>query len=373
MALRYWVGGNGIWGSGGTTANWSASSGGASGASTPNLNDDVIFDAASGSAIITISVTAQCRSIVATTFTGTLGGTGNIQLLGSNTGSQGSGISIELGPPGVGGMTYSYTGVWTIGANNGSGSINFNGQSHSGNNININGSSTNGATAQYSLVNNITNTTNAITVGGCTFNTNNYNITTPRFDIAGGANTKVLNFGTSIITLTQTLGACWNNANTGSLTINGTYTIRTTGIVTSSITFIGGGATYYNLELLRGTGTGTVIIQGSNTFINFTDATGTAAHDITFTAGTTQTFQNFDVRGASTSARVRFISSITGGNATLVKTGAGAVTCDFLNIGTNVTTASPDNTWYAGYNSIGTGTGWVFRNPPGLLTFGVGG
>ena len=368
---RYWVGGSGTWGTGGTTANWSDSSGGAGGFSLPNVNQDVIFDSASGSVTITLVGTGQCKSLIATTFGGTFGGSGNIQLLGSNTGLQGSGVSLELGT----GMTYSYTGTWTIGPNNGSGSINYNGKTHTGGAINFNGAVINTTTAQWSLLNNITTTTNNVTFAGGTFNTNNYDITCNRFDILGAAATKVINFGTSVITLTNSSGTVWNNASTGGLTINGTYTIRTTGtpMGTGSITFIGGGATYYNVELLRGTGTGTFIIQGSNTFINFTDNTGTVAHDITWTLGTTQTFQNFDVRGASTSARVRFLSTGTGATPVLVKTGAGAVVCDYLNIGTNITIASPDNTWYAGYNSIGTGTGWVFRNPPGLLTFGVGG
>jgi hypothetical protein len=372
MATRYWVGGNGIWGTGGTTANWSASSGGASGASIPGLNDDVILDAASGSATITVAGTAQPRSIVATTFIGTFTGTGNIQLLGSNTGLQGSGISIALGPPGVGGMTYSYTGLWTIGANTGSGSINFNGQSHSGNNININGSSANSATAQYSLVNNITNTTNAITVGGCTFNTNNYNITCPRFDIVGGANTKVLNFGTSVITLTITNGTFWNNANTGSLTITGTYTIRYNAIATSTISFLGGGATYYNVELLRGSSTAQLTVTGNNTFYSFTDATSTAAHTISFATGSTQTFENFNVRGSSGLTRILLAGS-AGATVFFVKTGAGAVTVDYLNLSTNITSVSPAATWYAGYNSIGSGTGWILRNPTGMLLMGVGG
>jgi len=369
MALRYWVGGNDTWNS---TAGlkWSLTSGGPGGQAVPGIDDDVILDAASGVVTITTAANVTARSFVATTFTGTFIGSGNFQLLGSNTGVQGSGKSIELGS----GMTYSYTGIWTIGANRGSGSINFNGKSHNGGNININGSSPNAATAQYSLVNDITNTVGAMTVGGCTFNTNNYNITVVRFDIVGGANTKVLNFGTSIITLTQTLSACWNNANTGSLTINGTYTIRTTGIVTSSITFIGGGATYYHLELLRGNGTGTVIIQGSNNFFYFTDVAGTAPHDITFTAGTQNTFQNFNVRGASTSARVRLLVTGTGATPLLDKGGdSGYVYCDFLNLGSNTTSVTPANTWYAGYNSIGTSTGWVLRNPPGMLLMGVGG
>lgn len=377
MATKYWykaLNGSDNWS---VLANWYNGSGGTGGnvAALPGIDDDVILDANSGSGTITTPANptpAVCRSLVATTFTGTLAGNFNIQLLGSNTGLYGSGVSIELGPPGS--MDYTYTGLWTIGASRGSGSINFNGQTHTGANININNGSTNFAIAQYSLANNITNTTSSVSVGGCTFNTNNYNITTPRFDIAGSANAKVINFGTSLITLTITSGACWNvSATIGSVTINGTYTIRTTGIVNSSITFIGGGVTYYNVELLRGSGIGAFVIQGSNTFINFTDNTGISAHDILFTNGTTQTFQNFNVRGASTSARVRFTSSIVGGNATLVKTGAGAVVCDYLDLGAFVTTASPANTWYAGYNSTGSGTGWVLRNPLGLLTMGVGG
>jgi hypothetical protein len=46
MADRYWVGGTGTWNI--TTTNWSASSGGASGASVPTVNDNVFFDNNSG-------------------------------------------------------------------------------------------------------------------------------------------------------------------------------------------------------------------------------------------------------------------------------------------------------------------------------------
>ena len=43
MADRYWVGGTGTWSST-NTANWSASSGGATGASVPTASDNVFFD-----------------------------------------------------------------------------------------------------------------------------------------------------------------------------------------------------------------------------------------------------------------------------------------------------------------------------------------
>jgi fibronectin-binding autotransporter adhesin len=54
MADRYWVGGTGSWNS---TTKWSATSGGASGASVPTASDNAIFDANSGAAQYTVTVT----------------------------------------------------------------------------------------------------------------------------------------------------------------------------------------------------------------------------------------------------------------------------------------------------------------------------
>lgn len=54
MAARYWVGGAGTWSSG-NTANWSATSGGAGGASVPTSADTPTFDANSGSGVVTFT------------------------------------------------------------------------------------------------------------------------------------------------------------------------------------------------------------------------------------------------------------------------------------------------------------------------------
>lgn len=54
MANRYWVGGTGTWNTTSTT-NWSATSGGASGASAPGAADIALFDANSGAGTVTIS------------------------------------------------------------------------------------------------------------------------------------------------------------------------------------------------------------------------------------------------------------------------------------------------------------------------------
>lgn len=62
MANRFWVGGSGTWDNASTT-NWSATTGGAGGASAPTAVDDVFFDANSGTAaIVTIQATAGGRA-----------------------------------------------------------------------------------------------------------------------------------------------------------------------------------------------------------------------------------------------------------------------------------------------------------------------
>ncbi len=54
MANRFWVGGTGTWNSS-STANWSATTGGAAGASAPGVADVAIFDANSGGGTATTS------------------------------------------------------------------------------------------------------------------------------------------------------------------------------------------------------------------------------------------------------------------------------------------------------------------------------
>jgi len=63
MANRYWVGGNGTWDAS-STANWSASSGGASGASAPVSVDAVIFDSGSGSGTCQVQTGATASTVV---------------------------------------------------------------------------------------------------------------------------------------------------------------------------------------------------------------------------------------------------------------------------------------------------------------------
>jgi hypothetical protein len=61
MATRYWVGGTGTWDAS-STANWSLTTGGASGASAPTSADTVIFDSLSGTGTCTTASGSACAT-----------------------------------------------------------------------------------------------------------------------------------------------------------------------------------------------------------------------------------------------------------------------------------------------------------------------
>lgn len=70
MAARFWVGGTGTWDAA-DTSHWSATSGGASGASVPGSGDTVTFDGSSGGGTITLGTNISVISITMGAFTGT--------------------------------------------------------------------------------------------------------------------------------------------------------------------------------------------------------------------------------------------------------------------------------------------------------------
>lgn len=84
MAARFWVtGGTGDWNS---TTNWSATSGGASGASVPGSADTAALDASSGAGTVTLDISPDIQTLTCTGFTGTLAfGTNTISLNSTGT------------------------------------------------------------------------------------------------------------------------------------------------------------------------------------------------------------------------------------------------------------------------------------------------
>jgi hypothetical protein len=105
MATRYWVGGTGTWDASSTT-NWSATSGGASGASAPTSADSVIFNTAGGGGTVTWSGSIAASNV-------TLGAQshdlGSSSLTVSGTGltcALGFGLSVTAGT-----STITFTGT----------------------------------------------------------------------------------------------------------------------------------------------------------------------------------------------------------------------------------------------------------------------
>lgn len=88
MAIRYWVGGTGTWNST-NTANWSATSGGAGGASAPTPTDTPVFNSLSGTGTVTYTGTTNAGAI-------TFSGDGITLSLGAALASSGT-ITITAG------------------------------------------------------------------------------------------------------------------------------------------------------------------------------------------------------------------------------------------------------------------------------------
>lgn len=90
MANRFWVGGTGTWDTTSTT-NWSATTGGAGGASNPTSVDVAIFDANSGGGTVTISEDITVQGFNSGGFTGTIDFNNKIVNLAGN------GFSVYIG------------------------------------------------------------------------------------------------------------------------------------------------------------------------------------------------------------------------------------------------------------------------------------
>lgn len=107
MANRFWVGGTGTWDAADTT-HWSATTGGAGGASVPGTGDAAVFDASSGGGTVTVNATITIQSITMGAFTGTLDFSANNNNV---TLSTATGLSVT----GTGARTLNMgNGTWTF-------------------------------------------------------------------------------------------------------------------------------------------------------------------------------------------------------------------------------------------------------------------
>lgn len=113
MASRFWVGGTGTWDASDTT-HWSATTGGAGGASVPGSSDTVTFDGSSGGGTVTVNTNITLSSAVPAFTMGAF--TGTIDFATNNNNISAGGFSFT----GTGTRTLNMgNGTWTATGVNG--------------------------------------------------------------------------------------------------------------------------------------------------------------------------------------------------------------------------------------------------------------
>jgi hypothetical protein len=174
--------------------------------------------------------------------------------------------------------------------------------------------------------------TNTLTHTLGTFDTGNQAVSCATFATTGSS-TRVLTLGTSVCTVT---GASWTASGSG-LTVNpGSSNVTMSSA--SAKTFAGGG---YTWGTLTQAGAGALTVTGSNTFANIANTVQPCT--VKFTAGTTNSFNNFSLGGVLGSMVT--ITSATSAQHTLTKLGGGQVQVGYCAI--SYSNATPSSTWYA--------------------------
>lgn len=322
MADRYWVGGTGTWNST-NTANWSASSGGASGASVPTAADNVFFNANSnvgtGAFTVTMADTPRvCNDITISGLDGTM------TLAGASIGLN---VSGSLSFPATN-FTRTYTGTTTFNATTTGKTITTNGVAFGG------GVTLDGVGGGWTLGSALTmGATNTLALFNGTFNTSvsNYAVSGQSF-LSSNSNIRTITLNNSTLTFSTT-GTGWNMATSTNATLNaGNSTIA---LSSSAPTFAGGGLTYYNVSFTTTTATPlTKSITGANTFNNLTFSTISSAGLNNISIGADQTINGTLTVNGSNGNRRQFVrSSVIGTSCTLTCAAIAAMTdVDFRDI-----------------------------------------
>jgi len=257
MADRYWVGGTGTWNTTSTT-NWSASSGGASGASVPTASDSVIFDQSS-TYTVTLTGALTCLNFTVSAGTVTFSSTGTLAISGL--------LSL------VAATVWNATGTITFAATSGTNTITTNG-------VSISASITfNGVGGTFQLASALTSgATRTCTLTNGTLDLNNFTLTTGAFS-SNNSNTRVLAFGTGKIVLTGTGATVWNNATGTGFTYTGTSRIEalgpsTTGTRTFTPSTVSTSTEAIALNFYINGGSDTVTFSATSRRLNILDFTG---------------------------------------------------------------------------------------------------
>ena len=349
MADRYWVGGTGTWDSA-TTTNWSASSGGAGGASLPTAADNVFFDANSnvGTGAFTVTMANSprvCNDFTASGLDGTmtLAGASNVAL----------NVSGSLTWPATG-FIRTYTGVTTFNATTTGKTVTTNGATFAGT------VTFDGVGGGWTLGSAITASNRTLFVYNGTFDTSssgNYTVTVQIFySSASSARTINLNASTVNVSVSST---AWDMTTSTNATLNaGTSTINCSG---STAIFAGGGLAYYNVAFTSTTAD-TKSITGANTFNNLSVTAPASAGVSTLIFLANQTISGtLSTTGTAGNRRVFFASATYGIGFTLTCNSAASLTdADFRDIYVKGTAAPISGTRIG---NRGNNSGITFSTP----------
>lgn len=355
MANRYWVGGSGTWDSSSTT-HWSASSGGAGGASVPVYFDPVYFDSNSGGGIVTCSGAVQADNFNSTGFTGIIIN-GQINF---------SGTSFILGT----GQNNTFTLLPVLGPSQ-SITTNFNGSRIGTISAIVAGISNQTITLNDDMIlsSGGFNIGNSANTGVVTLNLNGNNLTCTGIVRINTNTGFVFQMGSGTTTITNG-GSSFTMINGTNLTITpSTSTIKF--VSNSLILFQGGGKTYNNIYFNRSLSPGYIAILDSNTFNNF-KADCPTAYSIYFTPSSTTTFNTIDISGSS--GKLTTLAPSSTGTFTLSDS-TGTNSLSYVSI--QYCTASGGATWNAyidnGCVDGGGNSGWTFYLAPTVTTQVVSG
>jgi hypothetical protein len=193
------------------------------------------------------------------------------------------------------------------------------------------------------------------------FDAVSYNVTVGVVSITSNGSLKM---GSGTWTVFGT-GSCWN-WNSGGTFNKGTANIVLSDNTTTARTFVGNSFSYNKLTIGGTTGSSTTTITGNNTFTELA-STKTVAHTIAL-GTTSQTIGAWTITG--TAGNIVTVS----GNGTFTIVGARVSGVDYLALAsTSVSTLSPGE-FYAGVNSSGGQSGFIFTAAPTPVTrYWVGG
>ena len=327
IANRFWIGDGGAVSD---TAHWSDASGGTGGFSVPTATDAVIFDANSfttGSQTVTMGGANRVGASINWT------GVTNTPTWNMGGYSFTSSGDVTL----IAGMTISNAGNLIV---DGTSTVDVAG--HVFANVSFTGTSN-----IYDLASDITTAT--FTHTRSELNTNDYAITCSVDFLSNGTNTRTLNLGASVIT------------------VSGHFTLTSTGLTFDSGTsliamnsasaknFTGAGKTFYDLEI---SGNGNKTIVGANTFNDISFGTGTG--NLIFPASTTTIINDFPTNGTD-GGSIHTIKSNSAGVAATINT-SNAIDANYYDVKDITKAGSGSITFTYSYNTSGN-TGITFTTP----------